>query len=547
MLKTSTLFKVMGLLVILSMFLTACQPAATATTAATQPPAATNAPAATSAPVATSAPAATKAPTVAPPADLPTLDIYSVSFTVKDDDLAAVTAAANAILAKDIGAKVAFHQLGFTDGATKVNLMMNSGEPCDLVLFGGFAPIQSAIDAGGIIPLDDLLAKYAPTELGNFSKQAWDSTRQKDGHIYGALSFAIGGVKGAAAMWVRKDLVDKYKFDWQNAKTPEAWEPFFDAVMKGEKGVTPLISSDPFWGRAWWPNQHGYDPITTNIGAKGDFGGSIGVKMDDPTRKVVSVADTPEYKAAVELNRKWYQKGYYLKTPPADAEMINVRGNLGFAAFYVPFGGFSSTSAMANNEWKAIPILTGFVQDTFYQDLYSSGNTYGICKTSKHPDLAAKYIEEVNKNADYLNLVSYGIQGKNWAWQDQTNKVVTYPTGVDAKTSGWPFKGGFGTGDQRLQYLTSPDDIGLADKIAAVKKTAKVSNMAGFLLDTTNIQSDIANVSSAATQYCDPVDKGLVDVETGLKKCQDGLKSAGIDKVIAEVQKQVDAWAKTLK
>jgi hypothetical protein len=38
-----------------------------------------------------------------------------------------------------------------------------------------------------------------------------------------------------------------------------------------------------------------------------------------------------------------------------------------------------------------------------------------------------------------------------------------------------------------------------------------------------------------------------VDVEAGLKACQDGLKAAGIDKVIAEVQKQVDAWALTQK
>ena len=461
--------------------------------------------------------------------------------------MAAVTSAANAILAKDIGAKIAFHQLGFTDGATKVNLMMNSGEACDLVIFGGFTPIQPAIDAGGIIPLEDLLATNAPTEWGNFTQQAWNSTRQKDGHIYGALSYAIGGVKGAAAFWVREDLVKKYNFDWQNAKTPQAWEPLFDAVVKNEKGVTPLISSDPFWGRSWWPNQYGYDPINTNIGAKGDFGGSIGVKMDDPARKVVSVADTPEYKAAVTLNRSWYQKGYYLKTPPADAEMINIRGNLGFAAFYVPFGGFASTSAMAANEWKGIPILTGFVQNTLYQDLYSSSASYGICKTSKNPVLAAKYIEEVNKNADFLNLISYGIQGKNWAWQDQANKVVTYPSGVDAKTSGWPFKNGFGTGDQRLQYLTSPDDIGLADKIAQAKATAKVSNVAGFQLDTKPIESDIANIASAATQYCDAVDKGLVDVEPGLKACQDGLKSAGMDKVLAEVQSQIDAWAKTQK
>jgi len=528
-----------GLLIVLSMFLTSCGAAATVAPTTAAP--ATSA-AATAAPATA---AATAAPATAAPANLPTLDIYFVSYTFKDADMAAVTAAANAILAKDIGAKIALHPLDFTNGATKANLIIQSAEPCDLMVYGGFNPIQPAIDAGGIIPLEDLLPKDAPTEWGNFTQKAWDSTKV-GGHVYGAMDYAIGGINGAAAFWVRKDLVDKYNFDWQNAKTPEAWEPFFDAVLKGEKGVTPLISSDPFWGRAWWPNQHGYDPITTTIGAKGDFGGSIGVKMDDPTRTVVSVADTPEYKAAVTLNRQWYLKGYYLKTPPADAEMINIRGNLGFSAFYVPFGGFTSTDAMSKNEWNGVPILTGFVQDQLYQSLYSAGNSYGICKTSKNPDLAAKFIEEVNTNADFLNLLSYGIEGKNWVWADQANKVVTYPTGVDAKTTGWPFGNGLG-GDQRLQYLTSEGDVGLADKIAAEKKNALFSNMAGFTLDTSQMESDIANVSSAATQYCDPVDKGLVDVDSGLKACQAGLKAAGIYTVIAEVQKQVDAWAATQK
>ena len=62
----------------------------------------------------------------------------------------------------------------------------------------------------------------------------------------------------------------------------QIWEPFFDAVLKGENGnVIPLISSDPYWGRQWWPNYYGYDPIDGSIGAPGSRG-LVGVKLDDP-------------------------------------------------------------------------------------------------------------------------------------------------------------------------------------------------------------------------------------------------------------------------
>ena len=52
----------------------------------------------------------------------------------------------------------------------------------------------------------------------------------------------------------------------------------------------------------------------------------------------------------------------------------------------------------------------------------------------------------------------------------------------------------------------------------------------------------LAQIATIAKEYCDPVDKGLVDVDSGLKQCQDQLKSAGIDTIVSELQKQVDAW-----
>lgn len=45
-------------------------------------------------------------------------------------------------------------------------------------------------------------------------------------------------------------------------------------------------------------------------------------------------------------------------------------------------------------------------------------------------------------------------------------------------------------------------------------------------------------------QYCDPLEKGLVDPEQGLSECQAKLQEAGIDKIVTEIQRQVDEWAK---
>lgn len=472
--------------------------------------------------------------------DVPTLDYYFVAFAYKPEDMAAVENAANDILVKEIGAKIKFHPLSFTDAPTKGTLLLNSGDQCDLISMSQFIPFTNAVATGGLMDIGDLLQQYAPTVLGNFPAEAWNAVKN-NGKTYGAPVFQ-GGVS-RAAFWVRGDLTDKYKFDWQKATKISDWEPFFDEVLKGEGGnVIPLISSDPYWGRQWWPAYYGYDPISESIGAPGSRG-MVGVKVDDPETKVVAVPFTPEYKEAIELARKWYNKGYFLKTPPIDSEMIALRSQLKFAAFEVPFGGNWSTKAMAANEWNNVPIHTGFVQDRMLLTTGSIiGSVYGVCAVSQHPTEAVKFIEAMNTNVDLLNLFNYGIEGKHWVWKDKANKIVGFPDGVDGNTVGWNPNTYWQFGDKRLVYLTTPDDIGVTERDAADLKQAVISPLLGFVPDLTPIQNELAQLATAAKQYCDPLDKGLIDPDPGLTQCQDQIKAAGIDTIVAELQKQIDAW-----
>jgi len=55
-----------------------------------------------------------------------------------------------------------------------------------------------------------------------------------------------------------------------------------------------------------------------------------------------------------------------------------------------------------------------------------------------------------------------------------------------------------------------------------------------------------ARAMSRTMQYGNPLDKGLVDPSTALPEYVTQLKDAGMDKIVAEGQKQVDAWAKAL-
>jgi putative aldouronate transport system substrate-binding protein len=472
--------------------------------------------------------------------DIPTLIYYFVAFSFKPEDMAEVQNAVNEILIPEIGAQIELRPLTFTDAPTKGQLILNSGDDCDVMSFSQFNPFNNAVATGGLAPIGDLLNEFAPTTVANLPADAFNAVTS-GGQIYGAPVFQ-GGVS-KAAFWVRGDLTDKYNFDWQAATNLDDWETFFDAVLEGEGGdVIPLISSDPFWGRQWFPAYYGYDPISESIGAPGSRG-LVGVKIDDPNLQVVAVPFTPEYREAVERAREWYNKGYFLQTPPQDSEMIALRAQNRFAGFQVPFGGNWSTKGMAANEWDGKVIHTAFYQEKM---LITTGNilgsVYGVCAVSEHPTEAVKFIEEMNTNVDLLNLFNFGIEGKHWVWVDEANKVIGFPEGVDANSVGWNPNTYWQFGDRRLVYLTTPDDIGVADRDAADLANANISPLLGFVPDVAPIQNELAQLATVAKQYCDPLDKGLVDVDPALAECQSQITAAGIDTIIAELQAQIDAW-----
>lgn len=474
-------------------------------------------------------------------AEVPSLDYYYVAFAAQPEDLQEVEDAANAILVDKIGASLKLHPLTFADITTKAPLILQSGEKCDLMAMSGFNPYNNGVATGGLLALDELLPQYAPKTWAAYDSAVWDAARV-NGEIFGSIN-DTGGWVSYAGMWARQDLLDKYGFDWQSTTTVEEWEPYFDQILAGEEGVIPMVSTDGYWGRTWFPNYYGYDAVDKGIGAP-QGQGIIGVKADDASRKVVAVPWTTEYQQAIELARRWYEKGYYLQTPPTDSEMGSMRSANKFALFHFPGTGEFSTKAMASNEWNSIPIMTHHLQQN---PIITTGSIQGaitaVCATSEHPDLAVKYIEEVNNNPELFNLLNFGIEGKHWVWVDEAQKLISYPEGVDGQTVGYNPNAYWQFGDRHNLYLMDAEDVGVFERIDAGMENAVYSPLLGFTPDRTPIQNEIAQISTVAKQYCDPLEKGMLDPESGLKECQDKLTEAGIDTVVAEIQRQVDEWA----
>jgi len=485
----------------------------------------------------------TSYPKSAASADIPVLKYYYVCDIALPEDLKEVQDAANEILVKKIGAKIELHPLSFHEVTTKIPLILASGEDADIVSLSNFCPYITAFQTGGLLALDDLLPKVTPTLWKKYDKKVWNAVRIK-GKIYMVPNNNPG--VSYPGFWVPKDLTDKYKFNWKNADSWEAWEPFFDAILKNEKDVIPILSTQDYWGRLWFPNYYGYDSVGSVSAPSGQP--LVVVKVNDPKRRVIAAPFTDDYKAAVELARKWYLKGYFAKTPPTEAEMMTMRANGKFAAFAVPFVGEWDTTAMANNEWGGRTILQAKIKGK--PPIITTGTIAGsgnaVCKASKYPDKALKFIEQMHTNAALHNLLNFGIEGKHWVWKDKTRKLISLPEGVTGRTARYNPNTYWQFGDRRLQYFMAEGDIDTAKRVAQAMKSAVYSPILGFIPDPTPVKAEIAAVSSVAQEYGEPLEKGLVDPNDpmrGLAVFQQKLKEAGIDKIVAEFQKQVDEWA----
>ena len=533
--------KVFSILLLAAIVLSACQSAATPTAA----PAPTAAPQATAAPKPTDVPAPTVAPTTAPtavPTAAPAVDItyYTVGGFPKDLD--AVSAAASDMLKKkgvNANFKIVSHDWG--TWRDQMKLTYAGGEACDIVFapfWGGVIGYNTLVQDGVLLPLDDLLAKDAPKTLASYSPAFWNGGRI-NGKIYGVP--AGGAFVKDLGVILRKDLVAKYKFDITTVK-PGDWaslEPFWKAAKAD--GLTPFGDfgiNSPAYG--------GYDII--------DASANLVVKFDDPQRKVVFYPETDQYKQAVTLMHQWYLAGYTTKDPGNNDDTI---ANLQAGKVAVQWLGADMKPGVADMEWK--PRIAGNKYDgaaismttsPFIPGSAFTQNVNSICKSSKNPDVALQVLELMNTDQEFYNLLSIGIEGKHWVWDDKAAQVYKAGPNQADYTPGW----GWEVGNTLLGYYPNKT---LADqKIWDVTKkendTAPVSVMMGFTFNQEPVKSEYASVTAAITEA--DRDLGAADtggraenVDAALANLIQKSKDAGLDKLIAEAQKQVDAWAATQK
>ncbi len=459
----------------------------------------------------------------------------------------AVLTKLNEKLKKDINATVKINYIGWGDLQSKYPLVLASGENIDWIFTANWAYYGQEAAKGAFYELnEDMLKTYMPKHYEATDPIAW-----KESLLNGKIFMVPTSTpdKKVYEFSIREDLRKKY-----NVPEVKSWldiEPYLDAIKKNEPGMVPLNIDYSFdIARAFFYQMASSSKSWWDLFAATSGGSGIVTDTDDPEGALYKMTDEPvltDFKNAAKVMKSWYDKGYINRN--AYSNKVRSKDSFEQGKSAVGFGNtvdMQSTldKAKANGwEIKVLPSLSA--KGTYPADPYIN-NGFAVAAKSKNPERTLMAMDLIMEDPDYDQLVYYGLEGINFVVKDGK---IDLPDGVTADKNTYPpdVSGFWFTNKDLLKVQASWSDEYIKLREDA-KGQVKPYVYAAFTPNTDNIKTEVANLNQVLVQYLNPIYLGMVkDVDSAFKTLDDKLEAANIDKVLAEVKNQTDAYKESQK
>ncbi len=407
----------------------------------------------------------------------------------------------------------------------RMQAMIASGEKFDICFTSNWANNYFQQSArGAFTPLNDLLPIYAPKTMELLGEDFI-----KGSQIQG-VSYAIPANKEKAHQWglvIRKDIAEKYNMDFSNVKTLGDMEPFFKIIKENEPGMYALESAggeSPF-------RLMDFDRI-------GDEKYPGVVWNDSKDMKVFNEIEAPEAMELFKLIHKFYKAGYIREDAATVLDYTaDQKAGKVFAAVrsLVPGKDAEESNAIGH------PYIQIELTSPIISNRETTGSMQAISATSKNPERALMFLEVFNTDPVLNNMINFGIEGIHYEKVSE-NMIKAGPENAKYNPgTGWMF------GNQYINYLWENEDPNKWDKLKQFDESAVPTKTLGFVFDPEPVKTEIAQCVNVWDQYVLPMESGTIDPETGVPAALEALNTAGAEKIIAEKQKQLDAWLASMK
>ena len=434
----------------------------------------------------------------------------------------------NEILEPELNANLDIVVLPWASASQQLQLMLSGDEKIDVFYTQATNAVQY-MNAGQIVDMSELIDKYG-TNIKQIYGEDIAKINQMEGFVYGVPNQIERG--SIPAIFMRKDLVEKYNIDTTQIKEPKDLESVFETVKAGEPDMTMLYSSS-----------ESDAPLTRLF--RGDTlsdNNYLGVLMDQTnSTKLENFFATDWFKDTTTMLHDWYQKGYISQDAGTNTEnwrTVCKAGNL-FSLFFAYHPGtpveFESSTGY---DFEIVP----FYNEPIINSSSYNGVTFSIAQNSENPEKTMEVLDYIYGSSEIMNLLNWGEQDKDYVIEDADNGIINFPEGITSDNAGYNLNLGWELPNQFIAYKWTGSDPQLWEKMEEFNGSAKSSKAVGFLFDSSNCSSEIAALSNIVKQYSGALYSGSGDPDELIPELLEALDDAGINEVIQAKQEQLDAF-----
>jgi putative aldouronate transport system substrate-binding protein len=489
---------------------------------------------------------ATAVPTTPPepeePEEIYTLDYYWVGGG-DTDQTPVVEAAINEYIEPLIGANVKFHIIGWGDWTAKAVNALQAGEKIDIFFTADWYYYMQLATEGLFTKLNDpngpdgnLLEKYGQGILSSLNP-AFVTGTQIDGINYAVpTNKELTVPEGFLYNLTVAEAIGMTPEDAAAIKSYADMEPWLAKAKEKFPDMYPYITD----------GRDGFSPNMQEV-ASNVSGQMINMKIAPDANGVFDETIFSVYEGEYAQNhfkimRDFYTKGYIHPDSGLSTFDNSALFNAGnFFIYPMPLKGNNIKAQEMVNASGNADLRVGEIygQPKVNITTHAGGSMLAIPTTSENPVKAMKYINLMHTDEKLVNMMLFGVEGTHWEVEADGRVNLINSTWYGSTAGAWT------VGDILLQKVTNKEDPNKNKLLVEYANDSLNNPSLGFRFRTEPIAAELTAVNAVHDGMARALWTGYVDPEVELDKFIADLKAAGLDAILAEVQKQYEAWKAT--
>ena len=433
--------------------------------------------------------------------------------------------------------------------------MLASEEAVDLTWIASWVTgSNQLIQDGNLMALDDLVDQYGQGIKAELGEDILDMHRYPaDDKLYYLISwqglysnvraFKIPTelAKLAGDTWLEdtQKVVTKWWNDYSSTDDLQAvfdqLDIYFAALKENDRLYSGLTQAT--FGAWLYPNRLSSESSLQMY--------NIGVPHMDNSFTVIDTIQSDYYRVYAQNMAEFYKKGY-IRSDIASLE----KNTLSFikGGEYTPntsvidvHNALTDNTAEMYSATAGVDISLIQIENEGYLSR-GDATAMAIPYCADEPERAMMVLNALYTEPELYQLLIYGFEGEHYTDNGDGTITTDYGSQGTSESNYGLWKWTVGTCKNSL--VTQADVAGYYDELLEKEKDAIISSFVNFTFDDSNVTDVIASLKAIDGEYKSMIDNGYMgdEWEATLDKWIAERKAAGVDRLIDELQNQINAY-----